>query len=295
MERSVTGYLGSVNRWECDENDHLNVRHFAVKANEALGNALEHFYPETTLELVSQHIRFLTEARVAVPLAGRATLHGSPDPATDSVVVSVELINPVSGTLHAAFVSTLRLPPDTERHDYLPLREEAAPKGLPTDTQRFAEQSLTAAYAAGMWDISYGRVALAESLVDDDGSARLAPEHVIGRVSDGMAHLWSRVRGSAESGEPQDRQRGEFGGAALEYHIDFAASVDLGEQVRVVSGVEAYGNKTLTFRHLLYGADASRPAARMLVVAVSMDLGARRAIAIPDEQRQRLDALLLRS
>ena len=63
-------YKGSVNRWECDENDHMNVRFYSRKITEALYGAVKSLDPakELTFDAVierlsSQHIKYLREAR----------------------------------------------------------------------------------------------------------------------------------------------------------------------------------------------------------------------------------------
>ena len=67
-------YRGSVNRWECDENDHLNVRFCEQKlyqtllsgllSNDCIGSAEVAGLPST---IRRQHIRFQAESRIAAP------------------------------------------------------------------------------------------------------------------------------------------------------------------------------------------------------------------------------------
>ena len=47
-------YKGSVNRWECDENDHMNVRFYSRKIAEALYGAVKSLDPAK--ELVEEEI-----------------------------------------------------------------------------------------------------------------------------------------------------------------------------------------------------------------------------------------------
>ena len=61
-------YLGSVNRWECDENDHLNVRFYAQKINQSVATFLHETLGPNTLTITRQHLRFVQEARIATPL-----------------------------------------------------------------------------------------------------------------------------------------------------------------------------------------------------------------------------------
>ena len=70
-------YRGSVNRWECDENDHLNVRFCEHKLYQALVSGLlangcidSEGVPSLPARIARQHIRFQAESRIAAPLGG---------------------------------------------------------------------------------------------------------------------------------------------------------------------------------------------------------------------------------
>ena len=70
-------FFGSVNRWECDENDHLNVRFFAQKIQQTLQFGLIEAglaTPDNVLSVCrcikNKHMRFIAEARMAVPIVG---------------------------------------------------------------------------------------------------------------------------------------------------------------------------------------------------------------------------------
>ncbi len=65
-----------MNRWECDENDHLNVRFFVARHAQCLEAGLQRLglieQRQTGVAdfVVVQHLRFLAEARIATPLSG---------------------------------------------------------------------------------------------------------------------------------------------------------------------------------------------------------------------------------
>jgi len=70
-------YRGSVNRWECDENDHLNVRFCEHKLYQTLVSGLlangcidSEDVPSLPARIARQHIRFQAESRIAAPLGG---------------------------------------------------------------------------------------------------------------------------------------------------------------------------------------------------------------------------------
>jgi hypothetical protein len=69
----VPCFWGSVNQWECDENDHLNVRFYAHKVHQAIQVLLAQRgglarRPPPPAPGGTLHIRFLREARSATPL-----------------------------------------------------------------------------------------------------------------------------------------------------------------------------------------------------------------------------------
>ena len=71
----ILSYRSSVNRWECDENDHLNVRFYVDKHMQAVTHAIAAALGgdatrQLNASVRSQHIRFLAESRLASPLSG---------------------------------------------------------------------------------------------------------------------------------------------------------------------------------------------------------------------------------
>ena len=77
----LPSYRGSVNAWECDENDHLNVRFFLAKVDQGLPFTLDALGLRAAMQeqkarprIRAQHVRFLREARLATPLTAWAGL-----------------------------------------------------------------------------------------------------------------------------------------------------------------------------------------------------------------------------
>ena len=101
-------YRGSVNRWECDENDHLNVRFCEHKLYQVLLSGLlangcvdSEEVPSLPAKIARQHIRFQAESRIAAPLGGYfAAVAG------EEFQVLVELRNEVSGVVACSMLCT---------------------------------------------------------------------------------------------------------------------------------------------------------------------------------------------
>jgi acyl-CoA thioester hydrolase len=98
-------YWGSVNQWECDENDHLNVRFYAHKINQAIQIFIAPSGAAApALRVRAQHIRFLKESRVATPL--RIDCGVTRDDNGTAEVLALMHQN-ITGEVLAAFVTTL--------------------------------------------------------------------------------------------------------------------------------------------------------------------------------------------
>ena len=101
-------YRGSVNRWECDENDHLNVRFCEQKLYQTLQLGLllngvidSQEISNLPAKIARQHIRFQAESRIAAPLGGYFSAVADQD-----FQVLVELRNEVSGVVACSMLCT---------------------------------------------------------------------------------------------------------------------------------------------------------------------------------------------
>ncbi|MDZ7825911.1 MAG: thioesterase family protein [Gammaproteobacteria bacterium] len=140
------GFLGSVATWECDENDHLNVRFFVAKATQGLASfaAAIGIPPGHRLEERDHHMRFVREARPAAPLAVDVRVIGLPADDAAAMQVLLEVVSPESGEVHATLLARV-LPVNADgaaqrwtsaqleaagaHVDVLP--DHAAPRGIP--------------------------------------------------------------------------------------------------------------------------------------------------------------------
>jgi len=285
-------FWGSVNTWECDENDHQNVRFFAHKVNQALQAwaAEQTGEPSTTVRvlpaIVSQHIRFLREARAATPVRVECGLIGRTADRLQTVAVMRHNATdePLAAFQTALDISGWRAWPDTLRVEP---PDFARPRGLETELPA-PPVSRAAAEAAGFRIVGRGVIGTDEC--GPDGS--LLPHAYIGRISDGMPNLWVFVNSRADQAA---REEGSMGGAALEYHIDIHEPLRQGDVYTHLSGVRAIAEKTQTMAHVLINERTGHCAASAAAIGVAMNLQTRKAVAIPPERRARLERLLLRS
>ena len=117
-------YRSSVNAWECDENDHMNVRFYVAKHVETLrswllANNLEG--GDVSSMITVQHIRFQRESRLSAPLSGFACLLPS------GTEIYTELRQSITGEVLSSCIHTwaarLALEP-------VALPEHGAPRGV---------------------------------------------------------------------------------------------------------------------------------------------------------------------
>ncbi|MEZ5557805.1 MAG: hypothetical protein R3E86_04575 [Pseudomonadales bacterium] len=286
-------FYGSVNRWECDENDHLNVRFFAHKSNQAVQAHLAALGFVDAVQsgpfasrVASQHIRFLREARLAVPLridCGTAAL------AAGHVDVLSLTRNNLTDELLCAFVTRVDVrgwPHPRVAPALCDLPGQAQPRGIDPADAYPTPPGIEAAAARGFQTM--GRGVIGHDECAPDGT--LLPHVYIGRVSDGMPNLWAFVSSPEHSAA---RDSGELGGAALEYRLTVHAPLHANHVYRHMSGIRALGNKTQHMVHQVYDETTGVCAASAEAVGVAMDLTTRRAVPISAERRRMMERLLL--
>jgi len=279
-------YRGSVNRWECDENDHLNVRFYMQKHWQALcGGAAElswssHPDPdELRARLRVQHVRFLRESRLAAPLSG---FIGVVARDADSADVLTELRHAFTNELLSTCVhrfTGITAPPSDE------LPDDAAPRGVPDRDLAHSTLSLSDVADHGFRPIGLGVVQQDEC--GRDGT--LSIHSYMARISDSMPHLWGQlVGGSGELGEDE-------GSAVLEYRLRYHRPLYVGQRFKIMSGVSDIDAKVLRFAHLICNTDDGRVCVSAEAAGICMDLRHRRIKVLPDDLQRTARGRLINS
>ncbi len=295
MSALVPCYRGSVNAWECDENDHLNVRYYLAKANQglpfvlaAIGLPLE---APVRPRVRAQHVRFLKEARPAAPLTVNAGLAASDGP---ELTLYNEVRHTLSGELLATLITELEIVgADGAPRPFTPssgaprcaIPAEGGPRGL----RRGPPLRPDYASVAGMGFVEIGRGAVAPWECDPAGDLELF--QYVGRMSDSVVNLLAHFQTEEEMSR---RSHGIEGGALVELRIAFHAPLRAGSLFTIHSGVAAVGRKTQHFVHLFFDEISRSCVATAQGVAVAMDLRTRRSIELPEARRRNIEGLLLR-
>ncbi|MEM7098197.1 MAG: hypothetical protein AAF541_08065 [Pseudomonadota bacterium] len=269
----IVTYRGSVNRWECDENDHLNVRFFVQRHWQTLQAGLETLGVSiSAAQLSTLHIRFLAEARIATPLTGKFGV--VTDSRGGTTVIFTQLCHSVTGQCLSSALHDVRLqldhvPEETE----CTIDSDLGPRGIPETHSAFADLPYADLAAHNFQLIGKGIISGQE--VTPDGS--LCVHHYMGRLSDSMPHLWINLFGGTsglDSGQ---------GGAVLEYRMGFHRFAQLGTSYEVWSGLSRAGRKVQQFTHLMFDAGSKQLILDAQAVGLRMDLESRKSVDLPDD------------
>jgi len=302
MGETIEVHRGSVQTWECDHMGHLNVRFYVDKAMQGLVALVAHLgvAPRElrdrgwAVSAGTQHIRFLREQRSGAPYFVRAGVLGAEPSHALSVVE--EMVSVATGDVAATFVGdcavvdartreAIELPDgarERARALLVELPAHARPRGIAPLPPR-PRPTLAEAEGLGLFATYQATVADAEC----DASGHMTACHYMGAVSDSIPNLLLLLFGI-------DRSRNDrLGGAALEYRFVYHSVPRAGDVLALRSGLAAVADKTYRIVHWLFDAATGLAVATAEAVAVAMDLDTRRAIAIPDDVRARLERAVI--
>ncbi len=283
----------SVNTWECDHLGHMNVRHYLGRFNEGLAVLLVQlgFAPRNWTErgLVirarDQHLRFSRELRAGAGFA----IHAGGVPKHRAPTVYQEM-HTLGGEIAATSVTELSLL-DTKSGAAMPwppsvlgalssegcsVPEYAAVRGVsrePTRVRVTREEALE----LGMHPDYLGLV-LAE---DCDARGIMREAAWMARISDGFTHLLHALYGS-------DDRAASVGGVSLEYRFVFHRWPRVDDAIELRSGLSSLGSKTLQMMHYMFDLENGECVASSQAVVAWFDPVARKALALPEDMRERL-------
>lgn len=301
MTAAIEVWRGGVNTWDCDENGHMNVRHYVVRATDGLaGLAAElgmprAFAPDAgaTLIVREHHIRFLREAHAG------ATLHmtgGVISMAEDEAWLLLELIHSRTGEPCATFqVRVVHATPQEARSFPWPrgvrdraaalaimVPSHAAPRSVSLDP---VTSTASLAEAERLDLIRVGRGCLDPRQVDAFG--RMRTEEFIGRVSDGVGEIVGPIRAALAAAAGEDAPQ-RLGGAVLEYRMLYLDAPRCGDHFVIRSGLAEVGARTQRIIHWLLDPLSGGAWGTAEAVAINFDLDTRKAATISDAAQDAL-------
>ena len=301
----VEVWRGGVNTWECDENGHMNVRFYVVKAMEALAGlaaalglprAFAH-NANATLIVREQHIRFRREVHPGAAVHVRGAVLEMSE--TDARLLLV-MYHSNSGEPAATFQTVVsHVTPRAGRSFPWPgrTRERAAALTIPLPEFAAARSvdlgpfetgaSLARAQALGLITLGAGTI-LAH---DCDVFGRMATEQFIGRVSDGIARITGHIRGQIRAAAADYPER--VGGAVLEYRLAQLALPRAGDHVVLKSGLAGVTDRTQRMIHWMLDPYSGAAWGVAEAVAVTLDLDTRKIVPVSASAQTALTGVIV--
>lgn len=283
-------FRGSVNRWECDENDHLNVRFCEQKLYQAFlsGLLVQGVIRSSDVAglpkyIRRQHIRFQAESRIGAPLSGYFAVIDD-----NEFQVLVELRNEVTGVVVCSMLCDFgdadikaRLLKTTSAMTTPEAIGHAWPRGIERNLDLHS-LTLDQAQTLGFRTIGVGVIEPDECSTE----ALLLPHHCMGRLSDSMPHLWGAVFPESHASEDE-------GGAVVEFRRSYEGTLSAADPFQIVSGIIAVGQRVQSFAHLIFNLRTNKCCVNAQAVGLRMDLHARKAVTMDKHALAKLKAQLI--
>ncbi|MGB3811374.1 MAG: thioesterase family protein [Parvibaculum sp.] len=296
-------YRGTANSWECDENDHLNVRFFLDKA----AQASEHLLHATGFgrarraasgleaHTSDRHIRYHQEQRRG---AGVYIVSGILFATPGSLRILHEMRSIRSDKLAATFVETVNCviaanaqpaewPSDLlERASRftVEMSANAAPRGVELAPPR-AMPTLDEATSLNMPQIYRG-------IVDESQCGRngLAPARLyLGIIADAIPRFGPAAVASSE------KPKARMGSAVLEQRLVHRGILQANDLVICHAGVKAVTEKTMRTIIWLFNVETGDCLLSVDSIAINLDLERRRAVAMPEDRLTFMKSIALPS
>lgn len=278
-----------VNRWECDENDHLNVQFYFSRFEEADRQfRLMCGLSETLVGARRvRHVRFHKELRTGDLI----TVHSSV--AFDGphmLTVVHEMRDGSTGDLAATALDGYEPNPNSAKalrqrfkEFQTPMIAEAAPRGIQSGPAGL-RATLPGLLSQGA-EICFRGTVLPRDIGPD---SKADDQYALSCCTDGVAHVWQRT--------PMDfsylAEHG-YGRVAVEMKLTWSTPLKSGDTVVVATGFTSVGSTSFTMRHHLFESRTGRLVATLDVVAMTMDLASRKAVGLPEEAHGSISKMLI--
>ena len=279
-------YRGSVNRWECDENDHMNVRYCVEKLYETFVAGLAMTTNKRAKEdeesyrgIKRAHIRFQNEARLSAPISGHFYgLSGSTSACDFDCLAYLQ--DTSSGKLFCSMLLQLNDPLNCSEETSLSIEEmpEVTPRGL-IDAFPICNIAMSKAEEAGF--VVSGRGLVRSE--DCDSAGNLKVPSYMGKASDSVPNLWTHLMGDEQVSDSE-------GGAVAEFQKTFHGVLKEGDVFTVMSGLTEARGKIQRFAHLFFRERDGQLIMSAEAISVRFNLLTRKASEIKPEMLKRIES-----
>lgn len=259
------------NKWECDENNHMNVQFFMKRFEEAyvVFEALHKQTGASSIPIAHRHLRFHREIRAGESL--QISTGVVKDGEYKGSVVH-HMINAVTGALCTTALDNIATPIDCDALVDEKQLSKAIPRGVPLrPTTPFDADSL----------LSSGQAMVANYNVirshDLDTQGNFIPSRIVSMFTDGAPHVWEKAGITTDW-----LNKNGFGRVAVEMRVDLLAKPIEGEPLRLVSHVGELEGRTFRLDHQIESILDKRIIATGSVRGLVMDLTTRKAVQMPE-------------
>jgi len=253
---------------QIDHLGHMNVRYYAINARAATHAFLGR---GQVLDIYTRHHR---EQLLGAELEVRS---GVLSVAADSTRVYNELVNASTGDIAATFVHRVRTDSPTDHADTIELPDHGRPRSIDLDTE-IATPTLDEVRERGM-AMRMERTITNEDTGDSDND----------RVPSSMAPMlfWGGepVDGGAQQLVYTGPDGQDIAWATMETRVVIGQLPHVGARIQSFAATTSTADKTIQTSMWVYDLDASELIASFEIVSVLFDIGARRAMSIPDGMR----------
>lgn len=277
----------TVNSWECDENDHINVKSYAARFDVAVRSFLVQAGWQVP-HRIGRLIRYHAELRGGEPVHGTSGMVVLTDG-----TVGLEHRLYASQRGEAALAATaLDMLPDVSRNDLSAFDLPNASADTLPKTGAFALTSLPEVGALGDLAVTYRGVIQPNAFGPARESANgplLTDGYVVGMISDAATHAWAL----AGVDDPWLRAR-NWGRAAVQLQITYRSRPQAGDVVSIRTGLRARSDKTISYRHHIVNEMTDELIAVADITSLMLNLETRRAMRWPEEKLAHLDTHIAR-
>lgn len=269
MIEGFLGHVSTVQTWECDSNEHLNVQFFHQRFREA-GTHFRMVHGLTDAPFQSGHTKFFKELHAD----DTAKVYTIPVRDTAGAVYLMHRLTVDGERLNCSTLD--RVQGDVSGLEVQPLSDfpDAAPRGLPAGLTPVLEDR-AARVAAGRGDVSCITHVLPSDL-DHLGNWR--SERVVSSFSNGGQSAWALI--GATTSWLRERRLGRV---VLEMKMDRFQSPKPGAVLKQTSHAIDLGPKTYCFCHQIEDAQTGELYAAGQALSVLMDLSARKVVPLSDD------------
>ena len=276
----------TVNSWECDENDHINVKAYAWRFDSAVRGFLVEAgwqVPHRTARIIRYHAELrggepvhVTTEMVALDdgrIALQHRLYASHRPGDDG-----------NGVLAATALDVL---PDVSRED-LSAFSLQAPVAAALPPGGVVEGAPLVFHALDRLPVTYRGVIAPDAFgapAESSDGPMLTDRYLVGMVSDAATHAW----GLAGADDNWLRAR-RWGRAAVQLQITYGTRPLAGDVVKICTGLRARSSKTVSYRHHVVNVMTEELIAIVDITSLMLNLETRRAESWTQDKLAALDS-----